>query len=408
MNDTALRTLARTYGTPLYAFDAAELARRSALLRSSLPAGTGLCYAVKANTFILPELAPAVDRFEVCSPGELRIYRALSLPSEKLVVSGVHKDRATVKDALRADAPPAALTVESAAHMELIGRVAAEKGVRAPVLLRLTSGNQFGLDRAALKELVRAHADDPRFELRGVQYFSGTQKTSLKRLEREADKLARLAEELERECAWHPAEIEWGPGLPVSYYDADGFDEAAFLAALGDMVRGLSGIGHVTLEVGRSLAASCGTYLTRVVDVKRNAGQAYAIVDGGMHHLVYYGGSMALRQPPVRVLGDGDAAFRPAGEKDAPPASPGDGPWNICGSLCTVNDILVKQLDAPGLAVGSVLAFGRAGAYCPTEGMNLFLSRDLPRIAVVSADGNPRLVRSDLPTHPLNTPAGAR
>ena len=57
-----------------------------------------------------------------------------------------------------------------------------------------------------------------------------------------------------------------------------------------------------------------------------------------------------------------------------------------------------------GLRTGDVLAFGTAGAYCATEGISLFLSRDLPRVLVVDRSGEARLVRDALPTDPLNSP----
>ena len=152
--------------------------------------------------------------------------------------------------------------------------------------------------------------------------------------------------------------------------------------------------GHIMLELGRSLTASCGTYLTRVVDAKVNAGQRYAIVDGGMHQLVYFGQSMAMKQPCCHLLGADDENSAPADEEL----------WNICGSLCTVNDILAKQLPLSGLEQGSILAFENAGAYCMTEGISLFLSRDLPRVIMVDGHGAPTLVRDGLRTDILNTP----
>ena len=71
------------------------------------------------------------------------------------------------------------------------------------------------------------------------------------------------------------------------------------------LLRGMEYPGPVTLELGRSLTASCGTYLTRVVDVKTNATGNYAILDGGIHHLVYYGQSMGMRRPPCGCWGPG-------------------------------------------------------------------------------------------------------
>lgn len=387
-----LRELAGRYGTPLYIFDLAALRARAERLRAALPDGTGLCFAMKANPFVLAALEPLVDRVEACSPGELRICRAQGVPVGKVVVSGVHKDAATVVDATSGRRPPAAVTVESAAQLALVRRVAREGGARVPVLLRLSSGNQFGMDREGLASAAATCLGEAagEVELRGVQYFSGTQKSSPRRLERELGRLGALVGELRDRLGWDAPEVEYGPGLPVAYFESDEFDEGALLAALGGAVEGSGLSGRVTLEVGRSLVAGCGTYLTRVVDAKEVAGQRYAIVDGGVHHIAYYGQSMAMRRPPLRHLRE--------------PAAGEELPWNVCGSLCTVNDILAKQVGMRGLAVGDLLAFERAGAYCPMEGMALFLSRDLPAVALVGSRGA-ELARGRLRTDPLNSPA---
>lgn len=392
LSDEELLRVAGDYGTPLYVFDTRELAARAKRLRSALPPGVGLCYAVKANTFVLAALEPLVDRLEACSPGEHRICRALGVPGEKIVLSGVNKDESTVEDAVASGAP-SIVTVESLAQLALVRRVARSRGLRAPVLLRLSSGNQFGLDRADLERAAREAMGDRHLDLRGVQFFSGTQKDSVRRLRREVGRLGDLARGLRDSCGWEVAEIEYGPGLPVAYFEGDETDEDALLDGLAEAVGELSRTARVTIELGRSLVASCGTYLTRVVDAKEVAGQRYAIVDGGMHQLVYYGQSMAMRRPPVRLLGA------------ASPEGPEELPWNVCGSLCTTNDILVKRLPLAGLGEGLLLAFSRAGAYCATEGIALFLSRDLPRVALVGADGALELVREGLRTDPLNTPS---
>lgn len=54
MNTEELRIAATTYGTPTYIFDVREVEARIRLLRSLLPEGTGLCFAVKANPFLIP------------------------------------------------------------------------------------------------------------------------------------------------------------------------------------------------------------------------------------------------------------------------------------------------------------------------------------------------------------------
>ena len=147
--------------------------------------------------------------------------------------------------------------------------------------------------------------------------------------------------------------------------------------------------GKVALELGRGMVAGCGTYATGIVDTKRNETGNYAIVDGGKHQFVYYGNAMSMRQPPCTLI--------PERTEGAP------SPWNMCGSLCTVTDILVKQLEVCEPQVGDVLCFGRAGAYCMTEGISLFLSRDLPSVIMCDVEGNLRLARKRLESWSLNT-----
>ena len=224
------------------------------------------------------------------------------------------------------------------------------------VLLRLTSGNQFGLEEQEIVQLVRRRADHPFVCIRGLQFFSGTQKASLRRLRRELETLDAFALSLQNELGFTVQELEFGPGFPVNYFDASAFDEAAFLADFSALLSGLRCGARVTLELGRSIAASCGSYLTRVVDVKRNKNQNYAIVDGGMHQLVYYGQSMAMQQPRLRLH---------------PPRDGKPEPWNLCGSLCTVNDILVKQLPVPDLICGGVSPFHNPAPSRMTERLSL-------------------------------------
>lgn len=425
LTDTELSALAQEYGTPLYVFDERVLADRVRYLRSVFSEPLELCFAMKANPFVLPEVAPLVDRIEVCSPGEYRICRALGMPQSKLVISGVYKDEETIASALGGARLPAAVTIESLGQLDLVSKLAKRRGERVRVLLRLSNGSQFGMDRQDLIEAARRALAHEHLEALGIQLFTGTQKTSLSRLGRELDALSSLMLQLERALGWRPKELEIGPGLPVAYFPGDDIDEPAFLTAYARMLASLEFDGRVVLELGRSLVAACGTYLTRVVDTKRVGSQSYAIVDGGINQLVYFGQSMAMRQPPVHLLGSGRDAEASAGanpgvtpgaaQGTAPSAAPSaDAPfpqeaaepeaWTVCGALCTTNDLLAKQLPLKGLALGSVLAFEKTGAYSMTEGISLFLSRDLPRVAIVDANGRSRLVREGIRTDPFNTP----
>lgn len=387
MTDEQIHTLTTQYGTPLYVFDINVLRRRIAYLRNSLP-GVRLCFAVKANPFLLQELRGFADRFEVCSPGEAEICNRAHIPAAQQVISGVYKTPSVMEKMIAQGNGPRLFTVESVRQFRLLSGLAEQYRKPINVLLRLTSGNQFGMEEQEIVQLVQEREEYPLVCIRGIQFFSGTQKTSLKRLRRELEAVDTFVCALQETCGFTVQELEFGPGFPVNYFQGQAFDEDAFLAGFSGLLAGLRCGARVTLELGRSIAASCGSYLTRVVDVKQNRVQNYAIVDGGMHQMVYYGQSMAMQHPQCRIY---------------PPRSGDAENWNLCGSLCTVNDILVKQLPVAGLKCGDVFAFGNTGAYCMTEGISLFLSRALPRIVLLRAEGAPLLVREALPTDRINT-----
>ena len=148
--------------------------------------------------------------------------------------------------------------------------------------------------------------------------------------------------------------------------------------------------GHITLELGRSIAACCGRYYTHIVDKKQNKGQNYLLVDGGMHHIVYFGQFMGMKHPMMSVVGKETLPVQDA--------------WIICGSLCSMNDILAKQVPLPEVNIGDVLCFENTGAYCMTEGISLFLTREIPAVFLVRMDGTKVCVRKPFETLELNIP----
>ena len=183
--------------------------------------------------------------------------------------------------------------------------------------------------------------------------------------------------------------------------------EAEILDAFSKSLDSMRFRGKIVLEMGRFLAAFCGYYVTRIVDQKRNLGQNYCIVDGGIHHLNYFGQMMAMKIPKFCHVkqeteytksrteqSEKEPVLNERGEEEA---------WNICGSLCTVSDVIVKQLPLVDAKIGDVLVFERTGAYSVTEGIYLFLSRDLPQIFFWSEENGLEQIRGALPTNEWNS-----
>ena len=82
---------AAEFGTPLYVFHEEELQETTRRFQNTLGKVAGLCYAMKANPFLVKVMEPIVDRIEVCSMGEFAICEEQGVAPEKILVSGVLK-----------------------------------------------------------------------------------------------------------------------------------------------------------------------------------------------------------------------------------------------------------------------------------------------------------------------------
>ena len=200
--------------------------------------------------------------------------------------------------------------------------------------------------------------------------------------------LDRCLNELEN-IAGEPIEtLEYGPGIPVPYFTDQKDETDLFLQTIQSAAGNMRWKGQIVLEMGRALAAGCGYYLTQVLDVKKTEGTNYCIVDGGIHQINYDGQIRGMYRPHLKI-----SPFYPEGKEEE---------WTVCGALCTAADVLVRKAFLKNLRPGSILIFERAGAYAMTEGMALFLSRELPAVAVYERKEGWRLFRDRTPVFPWN------
>lgn len=393
MDTKMIARAVQEYGTPSYVFDIDVFQNRIQTIQEVLGPQIQLCYAMKANPFLIQAAVDKDVRLEVCSPGEFAICDRNQIPAEQLVLSGVYKEQAEIEKILEKYGAAGIHTIESEHQFEMLASVAEKRGLKLCVLLRLTSGNQFGLDEEVLKTIVKNRADYPGVQILGVQYYSGTQKKKAEILTREIVRLDRLLLELKELYGYEAKELEYGPGLYVPYFVTEGDENNEELFQLREQLMQMQFDGRITLEMGRYMAASCGTYLTKVVDEKENAGVHYAIVDGGIHHLNYFGQTMAMKLPYFKQLN---------GENFEEKADGVENLTTVCGSLCTVSDVLVKKMPLYGEIMGDVLAFENTGAYSVTEGIYLFLSRAFPKVIFATEENGLELVRDTVQSHCFN------
>ncbi len=374
---------AENLSTPAYYFDTDVFEKRIDFVSREL-SGIPLTFSIKANPFLLSHLPQGLRHVEVCSPGELKICKAYGIPGSRIIYSGVNKELEDVTEAIEYGVDIA--TAESILHVELEQAAAEKAGKKQKVILRLTSGNQFGMSVSDLLRILANQEKYPNLDMYGIHYYSGTQKKK-RQIDKNFEKLDAALNLFKEETGFVPRLVEVGPGLSVDYFKPpyDETEEAA-LAECKDTILAFSEKYPLGIEMGRYLAAPCGTYATQVMDIKNNSDTDYIICDGGIHHLKYYGQTMAMQVPEMEVLN----------------ASTEGKTYCICGSLCTVADVLVREAELPKVSRNDVILFHRCGAYSITEGSALFLSRKMPEVYLYSEAKGLERMRSFIEAADMN------
>lgn len=356
----------RVGGTPFYAYDAAAIADRVALLRRHLPAGLGLHYAVKANPMpaLLRHLAGLVDGFDVASRGELDRALTAGVAPGHLTFTGPGKDDAELAAAAAAGV---LINVESEGEMARLASLAGNRPVRVGLRINpdfelKASGmhmgggaRQFGIDAERVPEALDALArTDLAFE--GFHVFAGSQCLDAgalcEAMEKTTDLILRLAERA-------PAPVRRlniGGGFGIPYFPGETpLDLAAVGAGLAVQTARLAAVlpdAKVSIELGRYLVGEAGVYVTRVLDRKLSRGQIFLVTDGGLHqHLAASGnlGQVIRRNYPLAV---GTRVDSPTTET-----------VNIVGRLCTPIDLLGDRVALPPADVGDLIVIFQSGAY---------------------------------------------
>jgi len=376
----ALSAIARQFGTPTYVYSRAHIESQYRAYTDALAGLPHLvCFAVKANSNlgVLNVLARQGAGFDIVSRGELERVLAAGGDPRKVVFSGVGKTREDMHRALEVGVH--CFNVESVDELERLQLVAAERGVVAPISLRvnpdvdagthpyISTGlkeNKFGIDIADAEAIYARAATLPNLEILGVDCHIGSQLTSLPPFLDALDRLLALIDRL-AERGIVIRHLDLGGGLGVRYRDEQPPLASDYIQAIRERIAGRS--LTLVFEPGRFIVANAGVLLTRVEYLKHTTHKDFAIVDAAMNDLIrpaLYQAWMAV-EPVVARQGE---ARR----------------YDLVGPICETGDFLAKDRELV-LAEGDLLAIRSAGAYGFTMSSN-YNTRG--RAAEVLVDGD--------------------
>ncbi|MSP82062.1 MAG: diaminopimelate decarboxylase [Alphaproteobacteria bacterium] len=361
--DVPIPTLAAAVGTPFYCYSTRCLeanydAFAAGFAAQRLP--VHIAYGIKANDnlAVIATLARRGAGVDVVSGGEVRRALEAGVAADRIVFSGVGKSRDEL--ILGLETGIRQFNVESEGELALLNTLAVAMKARAPVALRVNpdvdarshdkittgrKGDKFGIAFDAITEVYAQAGSLPGIERRGLALHIGSQITDLAPFRAAFGKIVGLVRAL-RQGGHAVMGLDLGGGLGIVYRAEQPPTAAAYAAMVADVVRGLD--LELTIEPGRSIAATAGILVTSVLYVKPAGEKTILVVDAAMNDLMRP--AMYDAYHPVRPVLEAAAA--------APRTL-----VDIVGPICESSDVLARGREIAAIASGHMLVIEAAGAY---------------------------------------------
>ena len=290
--------------TPFWYYDM-DVFRKTVKLAASLSEryGIGAHYALKAN--VEPRLVSYIASkgfgADCVSGNEVKYAVESGFARSSIVFAGVGKSDKEISDAL--DLGIGCFNVESLMEMQVIDAIAASKGVRANVSLRInpnidahthryvTTGlyeNKFGISRHEFEAAIDILKGSKALYFKGLHFHIGSQITDVEPVySLECERAAEIVEWFEAH-GMEVGSIDLGGGLGVDYDEPDENPVPDFEKWFSIIDKKLRRRPEqsVSIEPGRSMVAQCGSLITRVLFVKSGETKTFLIMDAGMNDLI--------------------------------------------------------------------------------------------------------------------------
>ncbi|GGR66060.1 diaminopimelate decarboxylase [Nocardioides luteus] len=398
----AVPDLVANVNTPAYVLDEADFRERARAFRDAFT-GYDVYYAGKA--FLCTEVARWVQQeglsLDVCSDGELSVALRAEVDPARI---GYHGNNKTPMELRRAIALGVGrIIIDSFDEVERIASIAAETGMTARVMVRVTAGVEahtheyiatahedqkfgFSISSGDAFEAVRRLLAAPNVDLRGLHSHIGSQIFDSSGFEVAARRVLALQARIRDELSTELPELDLGGGFGIAYTTQDDPSTPKALAEeltaiVEHECRGFGlAVPHLSIEPGRAIVgpSMCTVYTVGTVkEVALDGGvsRTYVSVDGGM--------SDNIRT----ALYDADYSATLAGRT----SSAGPVLGRVVGKHCEAGDIVVKHEFLPGdIAPGDLIAVPGTGAYGRSMASNYNHALRPPVVAV--RDGESRVL----------------
>lgn len=393
--------LVAEHGTPLMVYEEKTLRDQCRRFMEAFRTRTDdfeVIYASKA--FCTVAICQLVEEeglsIDVSAGGEYHTALVAGFPTERMFYHGNNKTPGELGYAL--DNGIGFIVVDSFDEMDLIESMAAERGERQRILLRITPGVEahthhyiqtgqldskfgFGLAEGHAIAAIRRALESPHMELTGLHAHIGSQIFELEGFRRAIAVLVDLIKEAHDRYGFECRYLNIGGGLGIRYTDEDtpitidAYVAGKLEGVRDEMARVGLPVPRVLVEPGRSIVANAGLTAYHVGTIKEVPGiRTYVSVDGGM--------SDNMRPMLYDAVYEAMIANRVG--------APADTVVTVAGKHCESGDILIKDATIARPQVGDVLVTPVTGAYCFSMASN-YNGNPRPAVLLVN-DGQARVI----------------
>lgn len=349
--------------TPFYYYDMSLLdATIKAIKKEIKDLPYEVHYAVKANgnPTILKAIAAHGLGVDLVSGGEIAAALEAGFKPSGMVYSGVGKTDREIIQGLEAGIY--SFNVESIPELMVINQLAQERGMVAPVSIRVnpdidahthryittgTAEDKFGINIEMLAAAVQTANSLPAIHLRGLHFHVGSQITQMKPFAMLCESVNTLLDYFDRhDISFEIINVGGGLGIDYDMPDVNRIpDFQHFFDTFRRNLKLREG-QELHFELGRSIVAQCGSLIARVVYVKENRNKKFVILDAGMTDLIRP--ALYEAHHVIQNLTSQDTA---------------SDTYDVVGPICESSDVFGKDERLPVSHRGDIFALRSAGAY---------------------------------------------
>ena len=378
VQDIKVNDLAQKYGTPLFIYDTGLMKQRYNTFKDSISEVKGnIHYAIKANDAlgIIGYFANLGAGADIVSIGEFKKCIAAGIKPEKIIFSGVGKEKYEIEFALRNNVQQ--FNIESYEELYDVQKIASKLKIIANICLRVNpditpdthkkistgaKSTKFGVDFKDAKKIYEKIHNLDFINPVGLAVHIGSQIFDFSYFLEAYSHLKNLADDL-RKHNFHVPRLDLGGGIGIHYNNDEAPNFTEYKKIISDLFKDTD--YELSFEPGRSLIAEAGILVTKVIRNKKAVDKNFIIVDVGMNNLI---------RP---TLYDAFHIIEPVIKNVNLPITA-----DIVGPICETGDYIALNRTINNVQNEDLLAIRTTGAYSSVMSSNYNARADANEIIV--------------------------